>query len=77
MTHENTTFGPRIEAPPSATDLYQRFQLPMTFRRSGTQGLSGHVQKLRKKNQGISRWLLFAVLGGAVVAIAMVQYGVL
>jgi hypothetical protein len=77
MTLENTTFGPRIDAPPSAGDLYQRFQLPTAFRRVGTRGLSGHVRQLRRKNQGISRWLLFAVLGGVVVAIAMVQYGIL
>jgi hypothetical protein len=77
MTHENPTFSLRIPGQPFAAELYQRFQPTGTFRRAGTQGLSGHVRQLRKKNQGISRWLFFAILGGAIVSIAMVQYGIL
>jgi hypothetical protein len=31
---------------------------------------------LRNRNQGISRWLVFAIFLGAVVALAMVQFAV-
>lgn len=46
-------------------------------RRAGaTPGLSAHVQQSRNRNQGISRWLVFAIFLGAVVALAMVQFAV-
>jgi len=77
MASENTHFTSQVSPRPPVTNLL----LPFPFRRgahaAATQGLSGHVRKLRKKNQGISRWLLFAVLGGTVLAIAMVQFGIL
>jgi type VI protein secretion system component VasF len=46
-------------------------------RRAGaTPGLSAHVQQSRNRNLGISRWLVFAIFLGAVVALAMVQFAV-
>jgi len=46
-------------------------------RRAGaTPGLPAHVRQLRNRNQGISRWLVFAIFLGAVVALAMVQFAV-
>jgi hypothetical protein len=77
MASENIHFTSQASPRPPVTNIF----LPFRFRRSAhaaaTQGLSGHVRKLRKKNQGISRWLLFAVLGGTVLAFALVQFGIL
>jgi hypothetical protein len=76
MTHENTRFTPHIPTMPPAADLYLPLPLPASSRRAAIQGLSGHVRQMQRRNEGISRWLLFAVLGGAVVAFAMVQLAI-
>ena len=44
--------------------------------RANPQGLSAHVRRLQRQNQGISRWLVFALLGGTIVALAMVQFAI-
>jgi hypothetical protein len=75
MTHENTRFTPQARDA-TAADLYLPFRLPAGSRRVPGQGLSGHVRQMQRRNEGISRWLLFAVLGGAIVAFAMVQLAV-
>lgn len=46
------------------------------LRAAAARGLSSHVRKLRKRNQGISRWLALAVLAGSAVALAMVQFAI-
>jgi hypothetical protein len=39
-------------------------------------GLSSHVRRLSKRNQGISRWIALAVVAGCVVALAFVQLAI-
>lgn len=39
-------------------------------------GLSSHVRRLSKRNQGISRWIALAVVAGGVVALAFVQLAI-
>jgi hypothetical protein len=42
---------------------------------SGAHGsLSAHMRRLRKQNQGISRWLGLAILVGSVVAVAFLNF---
>jgi len=36
--------------------------------------LLAHMRRLRKQNQGMSRWLALAVLAGSVVAFAVVNF---
>jgi hypothetical protein len=43
---------------------------------ASARGLSSHVRRLSKSNQGISRWLAVAVLAGSVVALAMVHFAI-
>ena len=38
-----------------------------------TQGLANHVRQIRRKNQGIARWLALAVLTGTIAALAVVS----
>lgn len=76
MTAENTTLSPRVLTPAPAADMFLPFPIAEDSRPPATQGLSGHVRQMRRKNQGISRWLLFAVLGGAIAAFVMVQLAV-
>jgi hypothetical protein len=74
MTHENIRFTPQVPTMSPAADLY--LPLPASSRRAAIQGLSGHVRQMQRRNEGISRWLLLAVLGGAIVAFAMVQLAI-
>jgi len=37
-------------------------------------GLTGHIQRLRRQNQGISRWLALAVFAGAVAALLVINF---
>jgi hypothetical protein len=76
MTAESTKSTSRVPAATANLDLYLPFPLPAGSRSTGMAGLSGHVRALHKRNQGISRWLAFAVLGGAIVAFAMVQFAI-
>ena len=39
-------------------------------------GLSSHVRRLSKRNQGISRWIALAVVAGGVVALAFVHLAI-
>jgi hypothetical protein len=39
-------------------------------------GLSSHVRRLSKRNQGISRWIALAVVAGGVVAPAFMQLAI-
>jgi hypothetical protein len=73
MTVENTTLNSWVLTSPPAADMFLPFPIGEGSRAPATQGLSGHVRQMSRKNQGISRWLLFAVLGGAVVAFVMIQ----
>jgi hypothetical protein len=75
MTPENPRFTPEAPAMPPVADLYLPYPLTQG-RRAPAQGLSGHVRQMQRRNEGISRWLFFAVLGGAVVAFAMVQLAI-
>ena len=76
MTPQNTRFTSQGAAMPPPADLFLPFPSPAGPRRAVTQGLSGHVRQLQRRNEGISRWLFFAVLGGAIVAFAMVQLAI-
>jgi hypothetical protein len=46
------------------------------MRPANARGLSSHVRKMSKKNQGFSGWLALAVLAGGVVALAFVQFAI-
>jgi hypothetical protein len=75
MTAPNLDFGPAASTTPRSADPL----LPLPDSddwRPNTPGLCGHVRQLQKKNQVISRWLIFAFLGGAIVALAMVQFAI-
>lgn len=37
-------------------------------------GLLAHMRRLRRRNQGSSRWLALAVLAGSVVAFAVINF---
>ena len=76
MTVENISFDSRPGTDPAVTDVFLPFPVPDLSYRNTTSGLSGHVRRMQKNNQGISRWLIIAVAGGAVVAFAMVQYAI-
>lgn len=58
----------------AVAELY--FALP-TSHPGTVPGLSSHVRRLQRANRGISRWILFAVLGGVVVAFAIVHLAIL
>ncbi|HEY0702637.1 MAG TPA: hypothetical protein VGD60_07705 [Candidatus Acidoferrales bacterium] len=45
--------------------------------RVGAPGLSSHVRQLHRANRGLSRWILFALFGGAVAAFAIVHLAIL
>jgi len=68
----NSNSGVSTEVP--VADIFLPF--PSDSRLNPAPGLSGHVRRQQKKNQGISRWLVFAVLGGVIVAFAMVQFAI-
>jgi hypothetical protein len=75
MSVRNIDFDSGVTSKP-AIDVFLPFPLPDDSRCNIESGLSSHVRRLQKKNQGISRWLAFAVLGGTIVAFAMVQYAI-
>jgi hypothetical protein len=75
MTFHNINFDPAVSPDPHSAEAVW----PVTSQdrsRENTQGLSAHVRRLQRKNQGISRWLVFALLGGTIVALAMVQFAI-
>jgi len=37
-------------------------------------GLSGQMQRMRRQNEGISRWLALAVLVGSIVAFVFINF---
>jgi hypothetical protein len=76
MTAQNPNFDSNISKELPATDVFLPFPLPDGPRPNAIPGLSDHVRRLQKRNQGISHWLVFAVLGGVVVAFAMVQFAI-
>jgi hypothetical protein len=76
MTAQNLNFDSTVSTETPVGDVFSTFPFPGHSRPTPVSGLSGHVRRLHKSNQGISRWLLFAVLGGAIVAFAMVQYAI-
>jgi hypothetical protein len=73
MTAPN--IGPAVSAMPQSADVLLPLP-PPDGSRPNIPGLSGHVRRLQRKNQGISRWLVFALLGGTIVALAMVQFAI-
>jgi hypothetical protein len=74
MTAQNPNFASNISKKLPASDVFLHFSVPDGPRPNSIPGLSDHVRRLQKRNQGISHWLVFAVLGGVVVAFAMVQF---
>lgn len=76
MTADKLSFNSRPGTEPTVTDVFLRFPAPDPSYRNNMSGLSGHVRRMQKNNQGISRWLMIAVAGGAVVAFALVQYAI-
>jgi hypothetical protein len=75
MSPENPRFTQKVPAMPPVADLYLPFPSSQG-RRAPMQGLSGHVRQMQRRNEGFSRWLVFAVLGGAIVAFAMVKLAI-
>jgi hypothetical protein len=75
MTAPNIDFQPAASTTPRSADVLLPLPDPDDWR-PNTPGLCGHVRQLQKKNQVISRWLVFALLGGAIVALAMVQFAI-
>jgi hypothetical protein len=73
MTSPNINFDPAVSSNPHSADLAWPVKSSDRSRPS-TPGLSAHVRRLQRQNQGISRWLVFALLGGTIVALAMVQF---
>jgi hypothetical protein len=75
MTSQNMDFQTADSATPCSAEALLPLPPPDGWR-SNTPGLCGHVRQLQKRNQGISRWLIFALLGGTIVALAMVQFAI-
>jgi hypothetical protein len=75
MTAQNINFDPAVSTMPQSADALLPLP-PPDVSRPNLPGLSGHVRRLQRKNQGISRWLVFALLVGTIVALAMVQFAV-
>ncbi len=61
----------------AAAELYSALSGFNVSRPNTVPGLSGHVRNLHRANHGISRWILFALFGGGVVAFAIVRLVIL
>jgi hypothetical protein len=75
MTAQNINSDPAVSTMPQSADPLLPLP-PSDVSGPNVPGLSGHVRRLQRKNQGISRWLVFALLGGTIVALAMVQFAI-
>jgi hypothetical protein len=75
MTPHNINFDPAVSPDRHSADVAWPVKSPDRSR-ADAQGLSAHVRRLQRQNQGISRWLVFALLGGTIVALAMVQFAI-
>jgi hypothetical protein len=75
MTFHNINFDPDVSPDPHSAEAVWPVTSPVKSR-ANPQGLSAHVRRLQRQNQGISRWLVFALLGGTIVALAMVQFAI-
>ncbi|MGA7915751.1 MAG: hypothetical protein WCA00_10995 [Candidatus Acidiferrales bacterium] len=64
------------EAVTPTADILPMFPQQAVTPTIAARGLSSHVRQLRKRNQGISRWLALAVVAGAIVALAFVQLAI-
>jgi hypothetical protein len=72
---ETMSYAPEIESPsmrvidgPGGSDVW------VPANRVADKSLSAHMRRLRRRNHGISRWLALAVLIGAIVALAFVDF---
>jgi hypothetical protein len=77
MPSQNPNFNSDVVDAAAAAEIYLALPGPHFSRTNTVPGLSSHVRQLHRANHGISRWLLFAVLGGAVVAFAIVRLAIL
>jgi hypothetical protein len=66
----------KFSATASPVDVFIPFPDAAVSPAIAGRSLSSHVRRLSKKNQGISRWLVLAILCGAIVAFAMIQVAV-
>jgi len=65
------TMDYRAAAQPSST---RRTSTPVRARAAKRTGLSLHLHRSRARHRGASRWVALAVLIGAIVAIAIVNF---
>jgi hypothetical protein len=77
MPSQIPNFNSDVVDAAAAAEIYLALRGPHFSRTNTVPGLSGHVRQLHRANREISRWLLFAVLGGAVVAFAIVRLAIL
>jgi hypothetical protein len=77
MKSRIANFKAEIVDAATAAELYSALPVSFGSRSSAAPGLSSHVRNLHRANHGISRWILFAVLVGAVVAFAIVRIAIL
>jgi len=69
MTPDTTTYG--AAAQPSST---RRTSTPVRAGAAKRTGLSLHLHRSRARHRGASQWVAVAVLVGAIVAIAFVNF---
>ena len=57
---------------PAQPEIFHRLRAAKRYAQS--HGLSAHVNVLRKRNQGFSRWFGLAIAVGAIAALAFVSF---
>jgi hypothetical protein len=77
MRSQFSNFNSDVVDAAATAEIYLAPPGPHFSRTNTAPGLSSHVRQLHRANRGISRWLLFAVLGGALVAFAIVRLAIL
>jgi hypothetical protein len=75
MKSPTSSFRSEIAHSSAVAELYPA--LPNSRISENSAGLSSHVRHLNRANRGISRWILLAFFGGAVVALAIVRLAIL
>jgi hypothetical protein len=76
MADQKTNFDLDIPTNSPGVDVFLPFPFSDVSGPAAVSGLSGHVRRLQRKNQGLSRWLVLALLGGVAVAFVMVQFAI-
>jgi hypothetical protein len=75
MKSSTSSFKSEVLHSSAVAELYPA--LPNSRTSQNSAGLSSHVRHLHRANRGISRWILLAFFGGAVVAFAIVRLAIL